>query len=113
LEASQHLLFYRIGLLAPRPTPIPEEQASVYISPRGRVATHFSRLLRHAWVTVGLFLFPSPHGEPYFHTQFILYEYDIMVIENTEDISSASHVISNSEDGGRDSLRNFRNLFRT
>jgi hypothetical protein len=26
------------------------------------VATHFSRLLRHAWVTVGLFLIPwSPH----------------------------------------------------
>jgi len=25
------------------------------------VATHFSRLLRHAWVTVGLFLFPGHH----------------------------------------------------
>jgi hypothetical protein len=48
-------------LLAPRPTPIPEDQASVFISPRGRVATHFSRLLRHAWVTVGLFLFPAHH----------------------------------------------------
>jgi hypothetical protein len=47
-------------LLAPRPTPLPEDQAS--ISPRGRVATHFSRLLQHAWVTVGLFLFPGlPH----------------------------------------------------
>jgi hypothetical protein len=41
----------------------------VFISPRGRVAqlypwapdTHFSRLLRHAWVTVGLFLFPGHH----------------------------------------------------
>jgi hypothetical protein len=43
------------------PTPIPENQASVFISPRGRMATHFSRLLRHAWVTVGLFLFPSHH----------------------------------------------------
>jgi hypothetical protein len=52
-------LFYRVGLLAPRP--IPEDQASVFISPRGRVATHFSRLLRHAWVTVGLFLLPSHH----------------------------------------------------
>jgi hypothetical protein len=31
----------------------------VFISPGGRVATHFSRLLRHAWVTVGLFLFPG------------------------------------------------------
>jgi hypothetical protein len=48
-------------LLAPRPTPIPEGQASVFISPRGRVAIHFSRLLRHAWVTVGLFLFPGHH----------------------------------------------------
>jgi hypothetical protein len=53
--------FYRVGLLAPRPTPIPEDQASVFISPRGRVATHFSRLLRPAWVTVGLFLFPGHH----------------------------------------------------
>jgi hypothetical protein len=50
LEASQQFSFYRVGLLAPRPTPIPEGQASVSISPRGRVATHFSRLLRHAWV---------------------------------------------------------------
>jgi hypothetical protein len=57
LEASQQFSFYRIRL-APRPTPIPEGQASVFISPRGRVATHFSRLLRHACVTVGLFLFP-------------------------------------------------------
>jgi hypothetical protein len=48
-------------LLAPRPTPILEDQVSVFISPRGRVATHFSCLLWHAWVTVGLFLFPSHH----------------------------------------------------
>jgi hypothetical protein len=54
-------------LLAPRPTPTLEDQASVFISPRGRVAqlypqapgTHFSRLLRHACVTGGLFLFPG------------------------------------------------------
>jgi hypothetical protein len=52
-------------LLAPRPTPIPEDQASVFISPRSRVATHFSRLLRHTLVTVGLFLFPGHHtGNP-------------------------------------------------
>jgi hypothetical protein len=61
LEASQQFSFYRVGLLVSRPTPIPEDQASVFISPRGRVATHFSRLLRHAWVTVGLFLFPCYH----------------------------------------------------
>jgi hypothetical protein len=59
LEASQQFSFYGVGLLAPRPTPIPEDEACVSISPRGRVATHFSRLLRHAWVTVGLFLFPG------------------------------------------------------
>jgi hypothetical protein len=37
LEASKHC-FYRVGLLAPRPTPTLEDQASVFISPRGRVA---------------------------------------------------------------------------
>jgi hypothetical protein len=63
------IFFYRVGSLAPRPTPIPEDQAFVFISPRGRVAqlypwapgTHFSRLLQLAWVTVGLFLFPGHH----------------------------------------------------
>jgi hypothetical protein len=44
LEASQQFSFYMVGLLAPCPTPIPEDQASVFISPRDRVATHFSRL---------------------------------------------------------------------
>jgi hypothetical protein len=58
---SKIFFFYRVGSLAPRPTPILEDQASVFIYPRGRVATHFSRLLRHAWVTVGLFLFPGHH----------------------------------------------------
>jgi hypothetical protein len=33
-------------LLAPRPTPILEDHASVFISPRDRVATHFSLI---AW----------------------------------------------------------------
>jgi hypothetical protein len=61
LEASQQFSFYRVGLLAPRQIPIPEDQASVFMSPRGRVATHFSHLLRHTWVTVGLFLFPGHH----------------------------------------------------
>jgi hypothetical protein len=76
LEASQQFSFYRVGLLAPRPTPTLEDQASVFISPRGRVAqlypqapgTHFSRLLRHAWLTVGL-LFPGHHmGTSYIST---------------------------------------------
>jgi hypothetical protein len=59
LEASQQFSFLQGRVSAPRSTPILEDQASVlFISPRGRVAqlysrapgTHFSRLLRHAWV---------------------------------------------------------------
>jgi hypothetical protein len=53
LEASQQFCFYRVGLVALRQTPIPEDQASVFISPR------------HAWVTVGLFLFPGHHTGTY------------------------------------------------
>jgi hypothetical protein len=30
-------------------------------SPTFKNYSHFSRLLRHAWVTVGLFLFPGHH----------------------------------------------------
>jgi hypothetical protein len=64
-----NFLFYRLGLLASGPTPNLEDQTSVFISPRGRVAqlypqapgTRFSCLLRHSWVTVGLFLFPGHH----------------------------------------------------
>jgi len=69
-------------VLAPRPTPIPEDQASVFISPRGRMATHFSRPLRHAWVTVGLFFFRGHHtrnvdrlGEGKFSRRVWDYEY--------------------------------------
>jgi hypothetical protein len=48
---------------SPRPTPNLEEQVSIFISPGDWVvqlypqvpSTHFSRLLRHAWATVGLF----------------------------------------------------------
>jgi hypothetical protein len=65
LEASQQFSFIQGRVVAPRPTPIPEDQASVFISPSGRVATHFSRLLRHAWATVGLLLFRGHHtGTP-------------------------------------------------
>jgi hypothetical protein len=57
------------GLLVQRPTPNLEDQASVFMTPGDRVAqlypraagTHFSRLLRHAWVTVGLFFNPGHH----------------------------------------------------
>jgi hypothetical protein len=46
-----------------------EDQVSVFMTPGDRVAqlypqalgTHFSRLIRHAWVTVGLFSNPSHH----------------------------------------------------
>jgi hypothetical protein len=54
-------------LLGQLPTPNLEDKVSVFMTPRDRVAqlypqaldTHFSRLLRHAWVTVGLFLVPA------------------------------------------------------
>jgi hypothetical protein len=63
------ITFYRAGLLVQRPTPNLEDQASVFMTPGDMVAqlylrepgTHFSRLLRHAWVTVGLFLNPGHH----------------------------------------------------
>jgi hypothetical protein len=72
LEASQQFSFYMVRLLAPCQIPIPEDQASVFISPRGRVATHFSHLLRHTWVMVGLFLFPSHHTgkSVHYHQEF-------------------------------------------
>jgi hypothetical protein len=59
----------------PRPTPNMEDQASVFVTPGDRVTqlypqalgTHFSRLLRHAWVTVGLFLSSGHHTERGIH----------------------------------------------
>jgi hypothetical protein len=50
-------------------SPTPNPHPGGLISSRGRVAqlypqapgSHFSRLLWHAWVTVGLFLFPGHH----------------------------------------------------
>jgi hypothetical protein len=58
--------FFRGEVVAPRPTPNLEDQVFIFISPGDCVAqlypqaasTHFSRLLRHAWVTVGLFFSP-------------------------------------------------------
>jgi hypothetical protein len=51
------------------PAPNLEDQASVFMTPGDRVAqlypqalgTYFSRLLRHAWVTVRLFFNPGHH----------------------------------------------------
>jgi hypothetical protein len=62
-------VFSRAGLLVQRPTPNLEDQVSVFMTHGDRVAqlypqalgTHFSRLLRHAWVTVGLFFNPGHH----------------------------------------------------
>jgi hypothetical protein len=63
------IIFYGAELLVQRPTPNLEDQASVFMTPRDRVAqlypqalgTHFSSLLRHAWVIVGLFFNPGHH----------------------------------------------------
>jgi hypothetical protein len=66
------ITFYGAGLLVQRPTPNLEDQVSVFMTPGDRMAqlypqalgTHFSRLLRHAWVTVGLFFnLRPPHGK--------------------------------------------------
>jgi hypothetical protein len=46
LEASQKFSFLQGRVVSPTLNPIPEDQISVFISPRGRVATHFIRLLR-------------------------------------------------------------------
>jgi hypothetical protein len=61
--------FYGAGLLVQRPAPNLEDQVSVFMTPGYRVTqlypqalgTHFSRLLRHEWVTVGLFFYPGHH----------------------------------------------------
>jgi hypothetical protein len=65
------ICFYEMGSLVLCPTPNLEDQTSVFMTPRDRVArlypqapgTHSSRLLRHAWVTLGLFLFPATTRE--------------------------------------------------
>jgi hypothetical protein len=61
LEASQQFSFLQGRVVSPTPNPQPGGPGLCICIPRGRVATHFSRLLRHAWVTVGLFLFPGHH----------------------------------------------------
>jgi hypothetical protein len=66
--------FFRGGVSAPRPTPNLEGQVSIIISPGDWVAqlypqassTHFSRLLQHAWATVGLFFSPFTTWGHYF-----------------------------------------------
>jgi hypothetical protein len=63
--------FYGVGLQTPRPTSYVEDQASVSVTPEDRVTqlhpqalgTYFSRLLRHAWATLGLLLSSGHHTE--------------------------------------------------
>jgi hypothetical protein len=62
------ITFLRVWIVQ-RPTPNLEDQVSVFMTPGDRVAqlnpqalgTHFSRLLRQAWVTVRLFFNPGHH----------------------------------------------------
>jgi hypothetical protein len=61
--------FFRGESVNPTPNPNLEDRASVFVTPGDRVTqlysqalgTHFSRLLRHAWATLGLFLSPGHH----------------------------------------------------
>jgi hypothetical protein len=50
---------------------IPQRQGGPVIP----LGTHFSRLLRHAWVTVGLFLFPDHHTGRYYNKSDYYYYY--------------------------------------
>jgi hypothetical protein len=61
LEASQQFPFYRVGLLAPRQTPIPEDQTSVFISPRGRTRVKLSAETLRIWYNAWL-LFIRTHS---------------------------------------------------
>jgi hypothetical protein len=68
------ITFLRGWMLVQRPTSNLEDQVSVFMIPGDRVAqlspqaldTNFSRLLRHAWVTVGLFFNLGRHTGLYY-----------------------------------------------
>jgi hypothetical protein len=57
-------------IVSPLPNPQPGGQGLCIYDPQRQggpatpqaLGTHFSRLLRHAWVTVGLFFNPSHHA---------------------------------------------------
>jgi hypothetical protein len=60
------------------------------------MATHFSRLLRHAWVTVGLFLFPGHHtGSSYVITDGLI---DMMKVEPRHLDSEANMLLHRPKD---------------
>jgi hypothetical protein len=74
LWISWQQIFYEVGLSTPRPSPNLEDQTSVFVTPGDgmtqlypqALSTHFNRLLRHAWATLGILLF-SAH-----HTKFVV-----------------------------------------
>jgi hypothetical protein len=60
------ITFLRGWIVSPAPNPQPGGPGLRIYDPRrqgglGALGTHFSRLLRHAWVTVGLFFNPGHH----------------------------------------------------
>jgi hypothetical protein len=67
------ITFSQGWIVSPAPNPNLEDQVTVFMTPGDRVAqlypqargTHFSRLLRHPWVTVGLFINPGHHTGKY------------------------------------------------
>jgi hypothetical protein len=71
LRFRNNNLFTALDCLSSSQPPNLEDQVSVIMTPWDRVAqlypqalgTHFSRLLRHAWVIVGLFFNPGHHTE--------------------------------------------------
>jgi hypothetical protein len=74
--------FLNNNLFKGRQTSNLEDQFSVFMTPRDMVAqlypqaqgTHYSRLLRYAWVTVGLFFNPCHHKVKALHySQYIFY----------------------------------------
>jgi hypothetical protein len=79
LEVPQQFSFLQGRVVSPTPNPHPGGSGlCIYIPQRegGPVIsldTHFIRLLRHAWVTVGLFLFSSHHTgkQIYYRSDFL------------------------------------------
>jgi hypothetical protein len=83
--------FYRVWLSTPRQTLNLEGQASIFVTPEDRVTqlypqalgTHFSRPLRHAWATLGLFISSGHRTEIIFLT-FLFYNYIYLVSIRSE-----------------------------
>jgi hypothetical protein len=59
--------FYRVELPTPHPTPKLEDQASIFMTPRDRVAQLYPQVLgTHVWATFRLFLSSGQHSRRYF-----------------------------------------------